>query len=136
MTITDEPQVNIPLLRKAVEWVEAEADKPLEICQWLQGDWINRPSDRARMVEHYRSDDEFAVSLRAKTPDCGTCYCIAGYVDQVILGNPEPFTDSYVETRAAEALGLSDNQADRLFHSDNTVEDVRALAEEFAGERL
>jgi hypothetical protein len=110
-------QVNIPLLRKAVEWAEAEATKPPTRRLWWQGDY------------------------RMETA-CGTAFCIAGYVGQMLDDRyaETTFVDgTHVADFAAEALGIDADCADGvdgLFSSNNSIEDVRRIAEEIAGERL
>lgn len=105
--------VNVPLLRKAVEWAEAEAAKPYsEFCQWDQAEWVQQTY-------------------------CGTRFCIAGYVAQ--LQDARFAGSSVVDGRtaqkvAAEALGCG--HASALFAVTNTIEDVRRIAEDLAGERL
>ena len=115
--------VNIPLLRKAVEWAEAEAAKPTGGL-WIQQLWYTRPGAGG-----------YEAELRERnglTPKCGTSYCIAGYVCDVegidALG--------YWPQRAAEALGLSESACAPLFNANNTITDVRLVAERLAGERL
>ena len=125
------PTPNLPLLRKCVEWAEAEAAKTDGTCAWDQTTWMER--DTA----------------------CGTTYCIAGYAVAVaghevgaevtmcsigccaeIKVNGEPA--SWVET-GATLLGLDYSTALRLFDADNRIDDVRIVAEgiaERAGERL
>lgn len=111
------PEVNIPLLRKAVEWAEAEAAKPLPESQWYQGAFRQEKA-------------------------CGTAYCIAGYVAQ--MQDPRYAKDvwaggKFVGETAAEALGIKSSmgtEPGHLFYSGNTIEDVRRIAEDIAGERL
>lgn len=125
------PEVNIPLLRKAVEWAEAEAAKPRELCEWHQGAWVALPQELRR------------------APDCGTCYCIAGHV-VATLGYTHPAKNEYGDhmvnpvtkghvdphKRAMKELGLTDDQAGELFRGCNNIKDVRRIAEAIAGERL
>lgn len=126
------PEVNIPLLRKAIEWAEAEAAKPEALCEWAQTMWITP-----------RGDEQFDVSVevstltttqRGRSPECGTCFCIAGFVQFQADG----IVDENVAERAAELLGLpaSGAQAHPLFAGYNTIDDVRRIAEDIAGERL
>lgn len=132
-------EVNIPLLRKAVEWAETEAtlgrdNRGRPLGHWYQGEWV---LDWNRFLEE---------SMQPAT--CGTTYCIAGYVGQLLneqlrtsqwLTKPMPdggFQSIHVSEFAQEALGLTDEQANRLFRGSNSVEDVRRIAEEIAGERL
>jgi hypothetical protein len=123
-----EPTPNIPLLRKAVEWAEAEAAKPYELCEWNQATWARA-----------------AYDLQGKSPECGTCYCVAGYVASQIgdvpksgaaIVNLSPGHSDTVPNVAKEALGLTQRQAAALFMAGNTIEDVRQIAEKIAGERL
>lgn len=123
-----EGTVNIPLLRKAVEWAEVEAAKPPELREWKQGDWRVTP---ARAGEYL------------PVPACGTTYCIAGYVCAVMGDKWLNDTSSgwladhrSVPGAAASHLGLSQEVADELFRGRNTIEDVRRIAEDIAGERL
>lgn len=125
---SDLPEPNIPLLRKAVEWAEAEAAKTDGTCLWNQGVW-------------------------AASTDCGTAHCIAGYV--VMAAHPGNVTvaeseygdlDLYVDGEEAlwgetaqELLGLTVHERVDLFDGANTITDVRLFAEQIAaraGERL
>lgn len=118
-----ERQVNVPLLRKAVEWAEGEAAKPPELCEWWQGMWVTEPKDFAI---------ETVFGMPKKAPECGTCYCIAGYICEVLgLDTKRGYTEP-----SAEALGIDGDRAEDLFHGGNTIEDVRRIAEGIAGERL
>lgn len=78
-----------------------------------------------------------------KRPDCGTSYCVAGWVchdngDQFewtnTLFGPRAEVAYYVEggnvevyTRARELLGIDDEKADELFDPCNSKEDVLRL---------
>lgn len=130
------PTPNVALLRKAVEWVEAEAALPMTQRQWEQGSWF-----RPREVE--------------ATNFCGTACCVAGWVglnsdevqpqvEQDVYGN-DRYTDRveypsglvvHVSDYAQHALGLTDAQADRLFAGGNTATVIREVAEQIAGEPL
>lgn len=124
------PEVNIPLLRKAVEWAEAEAAKPVAERQWDQDWWMTSPQERAE-------------ELGLPESECGTAYCIAGWA---CYSNGEDFdpggegnllvSGAHPSDRAQELLGLTSREANALFASRNTIEDVRCIAEEIAGERL
>lgn len=129
-------EVNIPLLRKAVEWAEAEAAKPWEISQWSQGDWVTR-FDPLDPVEPSPVEIEagWASEGQVKSSECGTCFCIAGYVAVAIMGE-SPDVAFHVEGIAAKGLGIKGEVAESLFDCDNTIEDVRRIAESIAGERL
>ena len=126
-----EPTVNIPLLRKAVEWAEAEAAMPSRISRWNQGAWVINP------VEIQRDEA------------CGTCYCIAGFVVSQ-ESTVAPVTDKWWQVMvddaivdeydfcslAASRLGIDRADANRLFNASNSIEDVRIQAESIAGESL
>lgn len=119
-------EVNIPLLRKAVEWAEAEAAKPNGL--WLQKWWVS-PAD---------TSDSYLMALRQAhglTEDCGTAYCIAGYVCHV-----EGIETGQHAEEAARLLGIDPGKSSAafipLFAAGNTIEDVRRIAEDIAGERL
>jgi hypothetical protein len=125
------PTLNLPLLREVIDWAEAEAAKTEGFREWNQDAWM-------------------------MNTECGTTYCIAGYVvAQSPLFEPTTVKDrqsSWAELRrtdtgqrvpwstaAAELLGLTRDDADDLFEADNSIEDVRRIAEEIAedaGERL
>lgn len=125
-------EVNVPLLRKAVEWAEAEAAKPPELCEWNQDLWRTTPEQRA----------EFGLPV---SPACGTAYCIAGYVAHISGFKWDDETDEVegdnrpVFEVAAELLGIRPDgglNPSHLFYANNSIEDVRRIAEEIAGERL
>lgn len=120
--------VDIPLLRKVVEWAETEAAKPPELCEWNQETWV-APANKA--------DDEawsFGYVLpkaRVRAPECGTCFCIAGYTASITVGPTEDIGEV-----AQEILGLCPGDAGALFNVSNTIEDIRRIAEDIAGESL
>ncbi len=123
--ITDNlPEPNIPLLRKAVEWAEAEAAKTDGTGLWNQA-WY------------------------AEQRECGTAYCIAGFAIMAGLSGAK-LVDGYelevdgndcvswFDTGRA-ALGLTENEAYALFNANNSIAEVREVAEQIAaraGERL
>lgn len=129
--------VNIPLLRKAVEWAEAEAAKPAELREWDQRFWITPASATDPNLNLDGDDGWFpwglAISYReGLSEQCGTAYCIAGYIDS--LDGPVRYPG--IPERASEKLGIDEYQAAELFDSANDIEKVREVAERIAGERL
>lgn len=136
------PNVDIPLLRKHVEWVEEEAAKPWADRVWAQDYWII-PSEEA-----YPSSAEINRGECIGTEErnfCGTCYCLAGNIAaqdgyRVYAGgmarNPETNETVDPETYAREKLGINYDEAERLFDGENSAEDIRRIAEEIVGERL
>lgn len=126
--------VNVPLLRKAVEWAEAEAALGDE-GTWRQARYM-LPSVTSTM-----SPTEFFYLNRDrqiyKVPDCKTSYCIAGYVAVEVCGQDIDWLFGYrIRECAREALGITDQDADLLFMASNSIETVRAVAEDIAGEKL
>jgi hypothetical protein len=119
---TELPRPNIPLLRKAVEWAEAEAAKTDGTCLWDQREWVTYTA-------------------------CGTAYCIAGFAVTAEYGQVG-YNRGYAVIDGAsldfgllgtETLGLTDVEAADLFDGCNSIEDVRRVAEQIAaraGERL
>lgn len=114
--------VNIPLLRKAVEWVE-EQNK----LEW----------DDPR-----RRWDQGVYGIQEPQKDCGSVCCVAGYI--VSLEQPELW-EAFIQEQsikpsipeaAARAMGVPIDLAWDLFNANNSAATVRALAEEFAGEKL
>lgn len=130
-------EVNIPLLRKAVEWAEAEAAKPETESAWDQGNWVRTPVERLKQM---------SSEARQEYAECGTTYCIAGYVTAGIQGMQ--FDDGYTEDGehiavvAADLLGIAppedciSPEPGHLFHMWNDAAEVRRIAEDIAGERL
>lgn len=107
-----ETTINIPLLRKAVEWAEAEAALPVAQSAWFQPGVVTPGEQIGR--------------------SCGTAYCIAGYIAMIETGEVRPGIEAV--SIAFDALGTED--VGGLFWADNTIEQVREYAEALAGERL
>lgn len=139
--MTKRLEVNIPLLRKAVEWAEFEAAQPAIDCHWNQGWFVLKPQDvAADLLE----DAVFHDVLNADHQDvvaehCGTAYCIAGYVGQLL--NPayaknDTVRGVHVAEFARRELGISQGDAEWLFEGSHTIEEVRSVAEHIAGEKL
>lgn len=133
--------VNIPLLRKAVEWAEAEAAKPEIDRQWDQTQWFLSSDDRAFNLLYTvpLTDIERDQVEAVLAAHCGTSHCIAGYVGALLderFATTNWIVGVHVKKFARDALGLNHEQADRLFNFDNSIADVRRIAEELAGERL
>lgn len=145
MTKFDTTDLNVPLLRKAVEWAEAEAAKPREFCEWYQDTWA---SENEGFFDYYDENDTYQTYV--KDPSCGTCFCIGGYVAHQTLQPGERIDHSFIyrgdeeiesiAVRAARELGIVTTPERAgylaLFAAGNTIEDVRRHAEELAGERL
>jgi hypothetical protein len=131
-------EVNIPLLRKAVEWAEVEAAKPIVDRQWeqLHYRWEAVDALRAMRGSWFSTDIPNYEERLTTQRSCGTAYCIAGYIHYVLIGNEPAFAYSSSGDVAMEALGITEAQAEELFHASNSITDVRRIAEDIAGERL
>ncbi len=53
-------EVNVPLLRKVVEWAEAEAKKPGLESQWDQSMWRRTPEQRMNVLAREQAHAELA----------------------------------------------------------------------------
>lgn len=157
---------DIPRLRKAVEFAEATAaaglldadDEPSyedfskseHTEMWYQGLWSTTVLTTSEALARSGKIEPQELTVQ----DCGTAYCIAGFTisqepgyhveldAEVIGGNVylrETLNGSRIENHkeiAEKLLGLTNSQAVELFSGGNSVEDVRRIAEEIAGEKL
>lgn len=148
--------IDVPLLRKAVEWVEEQEALPPRQREWRQSVWrgvafrpagiVQGPLQAARVVSGGRS--------------CGTTYCVAGYIAemtggtwasndtksslyQALLAEPDeegaawaydsarsdrgPVLIVNASIRATNKLGIRDDAG--LFNGGNTAEGVRSKAQ-------
>lgn len=139
------PEANIPLLRKALEWAEAEATK--EDGVWNQNAWFQVNGIEASWIY----DDVMSEHLVVDPFSCDSSFCLAGnicalqgdkflvdegigvafYVVRSDNARREP-----VSVRAAELLGITREAAEALFDESNSIEDLREIAELIAGEAL
>ena len=138
-------EVNIPLLRKCVEWVEEEATKPGIDRRWWQNRYLTPPRVLAGWLLQYQPGvnilNEYELLDQVET-HCGTAFCVAGYVGQ-LYDERYQFTDcidgeenGHVSEFARDKLGLTQEQSQKLFAGENNVRDIRRIAEQFAGEPL
>lgn len=114
---TSEPEVDAPLLRKAVDWVRYQATLPGSQREWNQLYWRVESGN-----------------------DCGTTFCVAGYVCEVSgvawererggasIVTPSGSTVS-VQDEACRLLGLTLDEAIVLFAASNSADDVVKTAE-------
>jgi hypothetical protein len=143
MNDNDSPTVNIPLLRKAVEWVEFQASLPEIDREWDQSRYITSSDLRARiLIEVTHNGDDFSQyypQLAAISNHCGTAYCVAGYIGQMHderYKYEDQIGGTHVSTYAMDLLGIDKDDGHALFMGDNTAADVRRIAERIAGEPL
>lgn len=147
--------LDVPLLRKAVEWAEEQDKLPAKKRTWFQGSWSRRekvdgPVDDARIYAHENIEEH-------ERNYCGTNMCIAGKIAQLTGWEPEYVWNgigAFVYASFASKDGVSKDIADiardelgvetlldssachMLFHGDNGVVEIRKAAELLAGERL
>ncbi len=129
--------VNIPVLRKMLEWVEEQDKLAIATRDWYQPDWF---------------------SFKPLEEDCGTQYCAAGYVVQ--LEGWEPYKEGAMDTTqgrmgtsrcekhgvvkevgevATKILGVTVEESHSLFYGGNDARAIRRKCEEIAekaGEKL
>jgi hypothetical protein len=109
----------IPVLAKAVWWAEREAAKGPELSNWDQS------------------------SVYTAT-DCGSRYCIAGWIVSTHLGTEDPYVGmnknhvgiTGAMSYARDLLGLTRDEEEQLFSSDLSIGQIRANAETIAGRSL
>jgi len=141
--MTENISPNIPLLRKAVEWVEEQDALPEIDREWWQGGYVTPPNYMAdhlvRMVwnsDGTRVNNEQLNQIRAH---CGTAYCVAGWVGMHAdsrYTTTDVVDGIHVRYVAITELGLTDEQAGALFDGSNSATQVRRIAEKIAGEKL
>lgn len=130
------PTLNIPLLRKLVEWAETQ-EKLGELSHWKQSWW-------ARILPSATDDD-----MVEGVDYCGTSFCAAGFVSYIEGWRPVLNSEGYADDArrggekrairdiATDALGIDVDDASRLFHGGiSTAAELRDIAEDIAGERL
>ena len=136
--------LNVPMLRKGVDWVMEQNELADEDREWDQESWafLDRPA-RAAMAAQDRHD-----------PMCCTSMCFAGYVAYITgwtfefpnglrmegaeVARKDGRVDS-IATIAKRELGITDEQGDSLFNASNDADDIRYIAEVIvmeAGDRL
>lgn len=126
--------VNAPLLRKVMEHIEAHQD------EWNQAMWR---TPRGTNAWDNWMDDRQEQGLAE--PQCGTAYCLAGWVVELTGGTfageeghsvllPSGETES-THSYAARELGLEADEAlsARLFAATNTLDEVRAEVVQLIG---
>lgn len=137
-------ELNIPLLRKTVEWVEEQETLPIQLREWQQGSWF-------RQVTEEELKYEYGVELVANAPWCDTTMCFAGKIAWDAGWKPV-WTSEHEAARcekngeikdvshvAAELLGIphpEDWSDIELFDAGRSAATLRYLAEDLAGEAL
>jgi hypothetical protein len=139
----NEPQVNVPLLRKVYEWAETQSQLPATERDWFQASWLLAPYYNAR--RKYGPNVALAMS-QEELNKCGSAFCIAGYTCEI---NGVIDADSYdihqtttgekVWDYARQQLGLTEEESEELFSGGNDINNVRRIVGQImerAGERL
>lgn len=148
-TYNDDP--NIPLFRKAVEWVE-EQEKKTEDREWEQSAWVSAP------WLYFQEGEMDDIKW------CETAFCVAGKIAFDLGWNvewstlydgaherPDHVMSKVITTPSGEketvyamasdiaesALGGRYDSGSRdLFGGSNTATDIRSIAEAICGEKL
>ena len=136
-------EVNIPLLRKMVEWVEEQDKLPVLEREWEQGEWV---TDDNNLIAYNTTSYGQRNMMRIEANWCGTAYCIAGKIaaDHMEADGLHLLDNDFLVDESGKEMCISDYAADklgvfydsRLFDAANTAEDVRRIAEYIAGEPL
>lgn len=130
--------MTIPYLRKAVEWVEYQAELPEIDREWFQNSYLLEPINHAEALLGCEVSVPF-WSVQQIAEHCGTAYCVAGYLGQLL---DDRYTNStmahgvHVSDFVSKQLGLSTDDACRLFNGDNDAQTIRQVAESIAGQPL
>lgn len=134
------PEVNISLLRKAVEWVEWQDALAKPKRQWDQAVWVWFKTKKGTLMKDRR---RVAQVVQSNKWECQTVMCLAGFV--ALEGGWKPTTQDGEVTKdgevravpmvAEELLGIR-NFNPGLFNGENDARDIRRIAEQLAGERL
>lgn len=149
---------NKKLLLEAVEFVKqaAAADEAIAIkdqrgreigtMQWVQDDWLTVP--RPRGYDSFDDEEVIGVNLLGDkdlddAAECGTGCCVAGYIAirKYRPANVKPITLSALwekvidehlgwERFGANALGITLEEAGRLFESLNDVDAIVGYADQ------
>jgi hypothetical protein len=143
---------NMRLLNRVVDRIQKGDD-------WDQEAWA-KPTDVD--LDDLPRADEVSMALpgtwarhtvRVMDPNvCGTAFCVAGHAvnmthQALFLIEPNrDMADNFfdmktgevfgVEHRAAEILGLDEDEAMRLFDSDNTLDEILELVDDWADEEV
>lgn len=133
--------VNVPLLRKGLEWVEEQAALPVTRRRWNQGSYV--VPWRRWLLSQVSAAEYHKAVFQSETGalfDCGTACCFAGYIAQ----EAEPgFNELSIEDQSQSArdvaikhLGISEWEARHLFNGDIGPAAIRSICEKIAGEPL
>ena len=143
------PECDVPMLRKALEWAEAEAAKERFDQRWRQGAWAQN------LVATEETMKRVGGLYTKMEVTCHTAFCFAGRVcdmaGDTFIAETGPFRSAICVTdvissdtgrvreishRAQDLLGIKRSAANTLFAADNTIENVRILCDAIVGEPL
>lgn len=138
------PQPNLPLLRKTWEKIN-EIPSGKQVCKKAARRGTN--STWPEIMQAAEVDAAWVQSTWGATTRCGTYACFAGWACEL---NGDPLDANGVvwldnrsfcspATRAESVLGLTAEEADRLFSANNSRADIRrtlVTVFERAGERF
>lgn len=146
--------INTPLAAKVMDHIAAHPD------EHMQGDWITRGHDlessiRIKLREefyvehrHYPTGvaaEELEKQVPARVPACGTAACFAGHAvliaghqvdtqcDAVVIEDGPKVQYRAIRDVAVDLLGLTMEQAVRLFAAHNTIDNLWEILAEYSG---
>jgi hypothetical protein len=135
--MSEEVTVNVPLLRKTLDWAYGEWQKAQrgEISEWFQNHWMIDTLDIAPR------DINVSAAVRSGAA-CGTSCCIAGKVAYDAGWRPaysygssyaahpdKPGEKRLIRDVAEKLLGLNGWDSTDLFRGSNTIYDLYETAE-------
>ena len=128
--------LNIPLLLKAFDWARDEDEKSVKDSQWKQVWWASGFDD---------SEITIGKWIAQEPAECGTSFCIAGFIcndaGDTFLREEGSGVDfvarsddgkiEHIPLRAMDLLGISDDEraveiCDFMFDEENNLAGVRA----------
>ena len=133
-------EINVPLFRKTVEWVEEQAQLAVKDRRWYQPAYVQM--------------NILAAQEDLNDPLCGTAMCFAGKIaidagwKPVLIsvdsanGIVEADTAEKdgvtrdIDIIACDELGINEWDLNSLFDGTNDAADIRSIAEGIVGERL
>src|SRR5215510_13907468 len=124
-TENEELVPNIPLLRKAVEWVEFQETLPEIDREWDQESYHQTPYQYAMTMLVGQLPPGMLGTVtriqqlaRRVAPHCNTTYCVAGYIGAMVdprYVHRDMVNGVHVSQVAGQALGLDVLQSHLLF---------------------
>lgn len=134
---------DIGMLRKEVAWVREQENIPFASREreWYQGGWWRNSRFKAveilrKKLGIYDPESEAHDLVMEEEKVCGTYCCVAGHIaiqyDPDYRGGNANRKGIPVEQVAQEALGVTGDEASRLFSGGNSADRIEVTAQEIA----